>query len=84
MNPTSSRSHSKLLFFNYIKPYMVPFQDIENPKGNLKFTKNSESKKEFFHKTSLSQFSLIGAFFGLDPLILRLLITFLLICERFD
>ena len=47
---------------------MVPFQDIENPKGNLKFTKNSESKKEFFHKTSLSQFSLIGAFFGLDPL----------------
>ena len=35
-NFTSSGSHSKPLFSNYKKPYMVPFHHIENPKGNHK------------------------------------------------
>ena len=51
MNPTSSGSRSKPLFFNYIKPYMVPFQDTQKILGeNLRFTRNSESKKELFTK----------------------------------
>ena len=37
MNPTLFKSCSKPLFFNYIRPYMVPFQKIEkNPKEKPK------------------------------------------------
>ena len=36
MNHTSFKSHSKLLFSHYKKPYMVDFQHIENPKGKPK------------------------------------------------
>ena len=51
MNPISSGSRSKPLFFNYIKPYMVPFQDTQKIlRENLRFTRNSESKKELFTK----------------------------------
>ena len=51
MNPTSSGSRSKPLFFNYIKPYIVPFQDTQKIlRENLRFTRNSESKKELFIK----------------------------------
>ena len=58
MNPTSSESRSKPLFFNYIKPYMVYFKNTEKIlRENLRFARNSESKREFFHKTSSSQFS---------------------------
>ena len=50
--------------FNYIKPYMVVFQNIQKIlRENIRFTRNSESKREFFHKTSSSQYFLIGAFF---------------------
>ena len=82
MNPASSGSRSKPLFFNYIKPYMVPFQNTQKIlRENLRFTRNIELKKESFTKHPEVNFYLIGAFFGPDPLSLRLLITFLLICE---
>ena len=64
MNPTSSGSHSKPLFFNYIKPYMVHFQNKQKIlRKSLGFTRNSESKKEFFHKHLQVNFYLIWAFF---------------------
>ena len=48
MNPTSFGSRSKPLFFNYIKSYRVPFQDTQKIlRENLKFIRNSESKREF-------------------------------------
>ena len=51
MNSTPSRSHSKPLFFNYIKSYMVYFRKIEKIlRENTRFTRSSESKKEFFTK----------------------------------
>ena len=51
MNPTSFGSHSKPLFSHYIKPYMTPFQNIQKIlRENLRFTRNSESKREFFTK----------------------------------
>ena len=57
MNPTSSQSHSKPLFFNYIKSYMVAFQNTQKIlRENLRFTKNSESKREFFTNTFKSIF----------------------------
>ena len=49
MNPTLLGSHSKPPFFNYLKPYMVYFKNTQKiPRENLRFTRNSESKKEFF------------------------------------
>ena len=51
MNLTLSRSHFKPLFSDYIKPYVVPFQNTQkNLKENIRFTKNSESKRESFRK----------------------------------
>ena len=51
MNPTLSRSNSKPSFSQYKKPYMVPFQNTEKIlRENKRFTRNSESKKEFFTK----------------------------------
>ena len=51
MNPTSFGSRSKLLFFNYIKSYMVYFKHTQKIlRENIRFTRNSESKKEFFIK----------------------------------
>ena len=65
-NPTLSGSHSKPLFYNYKKPYMVPFQDTEKiRRGNTRFTRNSESK-EFFTKYSQVNIFLIKTFSGLD------------------
>ena len=53
MNPTSSGSHSKPLFSHYIKPYMVYFKNTPKIlRENLRFTRNIESNREFFHKTS--------------------------------
>ena len=64
MNSTSSGSRSKPLFFNYIKPYMVHFQNKQKIlRESLGFTRNSESKKEFFHKHLQVNFYLIWAFF---------------------
>ena len=36
MNPTSSGCHSKPLFSDYKKPYMVPFRHTENPRRKHK------------------------------------------------
>ena len=50
-NPTSFGSPSKTQFFNFIKPYMVPFQNIQKIlRENTIFTRNSELKIEFFTK----------------------------------
>ena len=50
-NLTSFRSRSKLLFSHYIKPYMTPFQNTEKIlRENIRFTRYSESKREFFTK----------------------------------
>ena len=48
MNLISSKSHSKPLFSHYIKPYMAPFQNIQKILNeNLRFTRNSGSKRDF-------------------------------------
>ena len=77
MNPTSSGKYSKPPFSQYKKPYMVPFQNTQKIlRENLKFTRNNESKREFFTKHPQVNFLLIGNFSGLDLQVLRLLITF--------
>ena len=54
MNPTSSGSRSKPPFFNYIKQYMVYFKKTEKfLRENTRFTRNSESKREFFSQNIL-------------------------------
>ena len=54
MNPTSSGSHSKPPFFNYIKHYMVYFKKTEKIlRENTRFTRNSESRREFFSQNIL-------------------------------
>ena len=66
MNPTSSRSHSKPPFFQYKKPYMVPFQNIEKIlKENKRFTRNNESKREFFTKHPQVNIFRLGPFLAL-------------------
>ena len=66
-NPTSSGSRSKPSFSHYIKPYMVSFQNTQKIlKENLRFTRNSESKKKFFTKHPQVNFLLIGTFSGLN------------------
>ena len=48
MNPTLSGSCSKPQIFNYIKSYMVYFKNTQKIlRENLRFTRNSESKREF-------------------------------------
>ena len=50
-NPTKFGSCSKPLFSDYKKPYVVPFQNTQKiRRENKRFTKNSESKREFFKK----------------------------------
>ena len=64
MNPTSSRSHSKPPFFQYKKPYMVPFQNTQKIiRENTKFMRNCESKREFVTKHPEVNIFLIEAFF---------------------
>ena len=62
MNPTSFGNHSKPSFFNYILPNMVYFKNTQKKKKkilkeDLRFTRNSESKRKFFIKIFSSQFS---------------------------
>ena len=67
MNPTSFGSHSKPLFSNYIKPYIVVFHNTQKIlRENIRFTRNSESKREFFSQNILkSIFSDWGLFLAL-------------------
>ena len=51
---------------SFLKPYMVYFQKIQKIlRENLKFTKNSESKREFFTKHSQVNFIWLRLFLGL-------------------
>ena len=82
-NLTSSRSHSKPLFSHYIKPHMIPFQNIQKIlRKNLRFTRNSESKREFFTKHPQVNFILIMTFFSLDPQVLKFSNHFCLVVNR--
>ena len=66
-NPTSFGSHSKPLFSDYKKPYMVPFQNTQKIlRENTRFTKNNELKREFSKKHPQINIFLIETFFGLD------------------
>ena len=50
-NLISFRSRFKPLFSQYKQPYMVPFQNTQKIlRENLRFNRNSESKREFFTK----------------------------------
>ena len=85
MNHTMSGSRSKPSFFNYINPYMIPFQTIKKIlRENLKFTRNSESKREFFIKLPQVNFILIGTFSSLDPRILKFTNHFCSVMNRFN
>ena len=71
-NPTLSRSRFKASFSNYKKPYRVPFQDTQKIlRKNIRFTRNSESKREFFTKHPQVNICLIRTYSGLDLRISR-------------
>ena len=77
MNLTLPEGHSKPLSFNYIKPYMVYFQKIQKIlRKNLRFTRNSESKREFFTKHTQVNIIWLGPFLALIFEFWSLLITF--------
>ena len=87
MNLTSSRSRSKPLFFffQYKKLYMVHFQNTQKIlRENIKFTRISKSKREFFTKHPQVNFLLIETFSGLDLQVLKFTNQFCLIVNRFD
>ena len=63
MNPTSSGSCSKPPFSQYKKSNMVPFQNtLKILRENLTFTRNCESKREFFTKHPQVNIFLISVF----------------------
>ena len=85
MNPTSFGSYSKPLFSQYIKPYLAHFQNTQKMLSeDPRFTRNSESKREFFTKHPQVNFILIGTFFDLDPQILKFTNHFYLVVNIFD
>ena len=66
MNLILFGSHPKPPFFNYKKSYMVHFQNTQKLlRENTRFTRNSESKREFSTKHSQVNIFLIEAFSGL-------------------
>ena len=84
MNLTSFRSHSKPLFSQYKKPYMVPFQEIESGGKHTTVTRNSELKREFFTKHPQVNFLLIKTLSSLDLWFLKFTNKFCLVVNRFD
>jgi len=85
MNLTSSGSRSKPPFSQYKKPYMEPFKDTQKIlRKNLRFTRNSELKREFFTKNPQDNFLLIKTFSGLDLWFLKFTNQFCLVVNRFD
>ena len=51
MNPTSFESRFKPPFSQYKESYMIHFKNTQKSHGKtLRFTRNSESKREFFTK----------------------------------
>ena len=72
-------------FFQYKKPYMVPFQNtLKILRENLKVTRNSESKREMFTKHPQVNFLLIETFSSLDLWVLKFTNQFCLIVNGFD
>ena len=64
---------------------MVHFQNTQKIlRENLKFTRNSESKREIFTKHPQVNFLLIETFSGLDLQVLKFTNQFCLIVNRFD
>ena len=69
-------------FSNYKMPYMVTFQKTQKIlRKNTRFTRNSESKREFFTKHPQVNIFLIKAFSSFDLRVSSLLITSLFDCE---
>ena len=67
MNLTLFESCSKPPFSQYKIPYMVPFKNKHKTlRENLRFTRNNESKREFFTKHPKINFLLVETFFGID------------------
>ena len=63
MNPTSSGSHFEPPFFNYIKPYMIYFNDRDNPKEKKKNSLEIVNQRRSFSQNILkSIFSVWGLF----------------------
>ena len=59
-------SHSKPPFFNYIKPYIVAFQNTQKIlRENTRFTRNSESKRDFSQNVLKSMYFLLRPFLAL-------------------
>ena len=72
MNLTLPGSRCKPPFFNYIKPYMVYFKYTQKIlRENLRFTRDNESKRNFFIKHPQVNFILIETISGLDPRVLK-------------
>ena len=81
-NLTSSVSCSNPSFFYYKKSYMILFQNtLKILRKNIRFTRNSELKREFFTKHSQVNIFLINAFSSLDLRVSSLLITSLFNCK---
>ena len=53
MNPTSSGSHFEPPFFNYIKPYMIYFNDRDNPKEKKKNSLEIVNQRRSFSQNIL-------------------------------
>ena len=69
-------------FFYYKKSYMVHVQNtLKILRKNIRFTRNNESKREFFTKHSQVNIFLIDAFSSLDIRVSSLLITSLFNCK---
>ena len=84
-NLISFGSYSKPLFSQYKKPYMEPFQDTQKIlRKNLRFTRNSELKREFFTKHPQVNFLLIKTLSSLDLWFLKFTNKFCLVVNRFD
>ena len=67
-------------FFNYIKPYKIYFENTEKIlRENLRFIRNSGSKRELFTKHPQVNLILIGTFSGLDPRVLKFTNNFCLV-----
>ena len=64
---------------------MIYFENTEKIlRENLKFTRNSGSKRKLFTKHAQVNFILIETFSGLDPRVLKFTNNFCLVVNRFN
>ena len=79
---TCTHTRACMCKLGFQKPYMISFQNTQKIlRENIRFTKNSESKREFFTKYLQVNIFLIDAFSGIDLRVSNLLITSLFNCE---